>query len=169
MTKDFKGQNLYVGRAQKKHEREEELETAHPQASESIRSICLNKIRRLDDKDHIRSLRKGQTESGCGLATALYSGSPQSSDDEKKAKNPANVHEPSNSFDIAEAGSPDTKLTALSPEDFRASHPPTFSFGAVPRKRSDSSSKFRIGRQHFDNPLQRQHAHRERLCNQGTP
>ncbi|KAL8809710.1 MAG: hypothetical protein Q9200_003179 [Gallowayella weberi] len=48
--------------------------------------------------------------------------------------NPANRHEPSSSFDSADPGSPDTKLTALSPEDFRVNHPPTFSLGAVPRK-----------------------------------
>ncbi|KAL8701382.1 MAG: hypothetical protein Q9224_000526 [Gallowayella concinna] len=48
--------------------------------------------------------------------------------------NSANRHEPSSSFDSADAGSPDTKLTALSPEDFRINHPPTFSLGAVPRK-----------------------------------
>lgn len=61
--------------------------------------------------------------------------------------NPTHRHEPSSSFDSAEPGShhgtPDTRLTALSPEEFRLgqgpvtkNQPPAFSLGAVPPKGS---------------------------------
>ncbi|KAL8726930.1 MAG: hypothetical protein Q9166_006387 [cf. Caloplaca sp. 2 TL-2023] len=55
----------------------------------------------------------------------------------------AHRHEPSSSFDSADGshhGTPDTRLTALSPEDFRlnqsitTNQPPAFSLGAVPSK-----------------------------------
>ncbi|KAL8889138.1 MAG: hypothetical protein Q9215_003527 [Flavoplaca cf. flavocitrina] len=69
--------------------------------------------------------------------------------------NPGHRHEPSSSFDSADAGSPlhgtpDTKSTALSPEEFRhgvtnqgpttANQPPAFLLGAVPLRGSKSAT-----------------------------
>ena len=69
--------------------------------------------------------------------------------------NPGHHHEPSSSFDSADAGSPlhgtpDTKSTALSPEEFRhgitnqgpttANQPPAFLLGAVPLRGSKSAT-----------------------------
>lgn len=73
-----------------------------------------------------------QVQTQCGLRTAMNTG---------------HRHEPSSSFDSADAGSPhhgtpDTKSTALSPEEFRqgittqssttTNQPPAFLLGAVP-------------------------------------
>ncbi|KAL8897111.1 MAG: hypothetical protein Q9192_002742 [Flavoplaca navasiana] len=69
--------------------------------------------------------------------------------------NPGHRHEPSSSFDSADAGSPlhgtpDTKSTALSPEEFRhgitnqgpatTNQPPAFLLGAVPLRSSKSAT-----------------------------
>ena len=100
--KDFHGQNLYVGRAQKKHEREEELrkqyEAARLEKASKYQGVNLYVKNLADDVDD-EKLRELFTP--CGTITsakvmrdvAERSSSPESSDKEKENKKEENIEE----------------------------------------------------------------------------
>ncbi|KAF5026122.1 hypothetical protein F66182_1770 [Fusarium sp. NRRL 66182] len=86
-SKDFHGQDLYVGRAQKKHEREEELrksyEAARQEKASKYQGVNLY-IKNLDDDVDDDKLRQMFSEFGPITSAKVMRETPSDSDDEKK-------------------------------------------------------------------------------------
>ncbi|KAI1487833.1 hypothetical protein F5X96DRAFT_680927 [Biscogniauxia mediterranea] len=91
--KDFQGQDLYVGRAQKKHEREEELrksyEAARQEKANKYQGVNLY-IKNLDDEVDDDKLRQMFSEFGPITSAKVMRDSMSDSDDDKEGKDKEN-------------------------------------------------------------------------------
>lgn len=95
--KDFQGQDLYVGRAQKKHEREEELrksyEAARQEKANKYQGVNLY-IKNLDDEVDDDKLRQMFSEYGPITSAKVMRDSLSESEDDKDGKDKENQKEP---------------------------------------------------------------------------
>ncbi|KAI8948987.1 polyadenylate binding protein [Xylaria longipes] len=91
--RDFQGQDLYVGRAQKKHEREEELrksyEAARQEKANKYQGVNLY-IKNLDDEVDDDKLRQMFSEYGPITSAKVMRDSATEADDEKEGKDKEN-------------------------------------------------------------------------------
>ncbi|KAL7951802.1 polyadenylate binding protein [Trichoderma barbatum] len=105
--KDFRGQELYVGRAQKKHEREEELrksyEAARLEKANKYQGVNLY-IKNLDDDVDDEKLRQMFAEFGPITSAKVMRDTPQEGEEEVKdqEKDKENQKEPENEAESAE-------------------------------------------------------------------
>ncbi|KAI1074781.1 polyadenylate binding protein [Whalleya microplaca] len=94
--RDFHGQDLYVGRAQKKHEREEELrksyEAARQEKANKYQGVNLY-IKNLDDEIDDDKLREMFSEFGPITSAKVMRDSMSESDDDKEGKDKENQKE----------------------------------------------------------------------------
>ncbi|TRX90849.1 hypothetical protein FHL15_008253 [Xylaria flabelliformis] len=94
--KDFQGQDLYVGRAQKKHEREEELrksyEAARQEKANKYQGVNLY-IKNLDDEVDDDKLRQMFSEYGPITSAKVMRDSVAEADEEKEGKDKENQKE----------------------------------------------------------------------------
>ncbi|KAF5134445.1 Polyadenylate-binding protein, cytoplasmic and nuclear [Metarhizium brunneum] len=95
--KDFRGQDLYVGRAQKKHEREEELrksyEAARLEKANKYQGVNLY-IKNLDDDVDDEKLRQMFAEFGPITSAKVMRDAPSDGSDDDKEKEEDNEKEP---------------------------------------------------------------------------
>ncbi|KAI0894656.1 polyadenylate binding protein [Annulohypoxylon nitens] len=95
-NKDFHGQDLYVGRAQKKHEREEELrksyEAARQEKANKYQGVNLY-IKNLDDEVDDDKLRQMFSEFGPITSAKVMRDTISESDDDKEGKDKENQKE----------------------------------------------------------------------------
>ncbi|KAI1333871.1 polyadenylate binding protein [Xylariaceae sp. FL0016] len=110
--KDWHGQDLYVGRAQKKHEREEELrksyEAARQEKANKYQGVNLY-IKNLDDEVDDEKLRNMFAEFGPITSAKVMRDSLTDSDDDKEGKDKENQKEEDESREDGESKDKDKK------------------------------------------------------------
>jgi len=123
-SKDFHGQDLYVGRAQKKHEREEELrksyEAARLEKANKYQGVNLY-IKNLDDDVDDDKLREMFKDFGSITSAKVMRETPTEGDEDKKEKDESkDENEKENKEEVKEEVKEETKEGEESKEDKKA-------------------------------------------------
>ncbi|OAA51861.1 poly(A) RNA binding protein [Metarhizium rileyi] len=129
--RDFRGQDLYVGRAQKKHEREEELrksyEAARLEKANKYQGVNLY-IKNLDDDVDDEKLRQMFTEFGPITSAKVMRDAPSDESDDDKEKEDDSEKEPEVNEEANEAEEEDPDKKADKKGDRRLGKSKGFGF-----------------------------------------